>query len=891
MAQVHKENLPNAKLLEARLERHWSQRELAARLGTTFVNVSRWERGVTFPGAYYRQQLCQLFGKRPHELGLLSDQAGDERRTENKSPLAPTNIPLWSMPYQRNPFFTGRNDMLRRLHRLLTQKHTAVLSQSSTLSGLGGIGKTQVAIEYAYRYASDYEAIFWISAETAETIISSFTAMAELLNLPERQEHEQHRIVGAVSRWLQSHNQWLLIFDNVEEVEPVKSVLPPAHHGSLLFTSRRQALAISTHLLRLDTMPFEEGVQLFLRRTRLHDPVAAQNPPLPHDETAVQAIVAAMDGLPLAIDQAGSYIEATQCSPADYLQLLHTSPLQLLNEREMHADHPLSVTSTFKLALEQLGQSHPEAIEILTVCAYLGPEPIPEAFFQEGATQLGPTFEALAANPLRFHAAIKALLSYSLLQRDPTTHSVTVHRLLQAVLKESHPEATRRIWIGRVLQAMSHVFPSDEEIRVDYWQACEKLLPHALVCVRLWERREKNEAQLIHWVSSVAAYLAKRAQYTEAELLFRQALNAGEQVLGPEHPLVAYPLHGLTDIALKQGAHGETEPLFHKAVRLREQALGACHPLVARSLNNLAELYRRQGRYEQAEPLYLRALQILEHILGPEHPEVARSLNGLIILYWQRGQYEQAEPLSQRALRIWEQALGLEHPEVARSLNNLAIIYFDQHKYEQAEPLYQRALHIWERVLGPGHPDAAYPLNNLADFYRAQGKYEQAEPLNQRALQIREQALGPEHPDVAKSLNNLAELYYNQGKYEQAEVLYQRALRIWEQALGPAHPDSAYSLHGLANLYRDQGKYEQAVLLYQRVLQIQTQDLGALSLYTAEALHDFAMLQEVQGDREQARCLYERALRIYEQAFGSEHPKTKDTCQRLHALACTKDSI
>ena len=189
----------------------------------------------------------------------------------------------------------------------------------------------------------------------------------------------------------------------------------------------------------------------------------------------------------MALEQAGAYIAVTQCSFSDYLHLFQTAQQRLLDEHELSSDHPLSVVKTFELAFQRLEKQHPVAAELLTVCAFLAPEAIPDLFFLEGASHLGPTLEALATDRLAFHEAIKALLSYSLLQRHATEHTVTVHRLVQVVLKGRLSETALRSWVSRINEAMSQIFTSDEYTQINYWQIGEQLLPHVLACLALTE--------------------------------------------------------------------------------------------------------------------------------------------------------------------------------------------------------------------------------------------------------------------------------------------------------------------------------------------------------------------------------------------------------------------
>src|ERR1019366_5530316 len=301
---------------------------------------------------------------------------------------------------------------------------------------------------------------------------------------------------------------------------------------------------------------------------------------------------------------------------------------------------------TFTLAFERLEQSNPAAAELLTVCAFLAPDAIPETFFLEGAAHLGPTFEALSTDSLQFNAVLRVLLTYSLLQRNSTTQTLTIHRLVQVVLKERLSEATQFLWVRRVLQVMMPLFPNDKS-QTGYWQVCGRLLPHALVCVTQSEQQTEDEA-LPTLMNHIATYLLNRAHYAQAESLYQRVLHIGEGVPHGEHPFVAEALHGLAHLYREQGKYEEAEPLLLRALLIREQVLGSDHPFVPETLNELAILYRYQGKYEEAEPLYKRALRIREQQLGADHPSTASSLNDLAILYRCQGKYKEAEPLYKR---------------------------------------------------------------------------------------------------------------------------------------------------------------------------------------------------------------------------------------------------
>lgn len=788
-------------LRDFRKRKRMSQRTLAEQTGVHRNTIWSWEQGNYLPDS--KSMVLEL----AYQLGL-SDSETHQLLEASLTALSP----YFSVPYQRNVFFTGRDALLDQLHQLLHTDQAVALTQSYALYGLGGIGKTQIALEYAYRYALEYSAIFWIEGETVESILASLGRIAAHLQLPERDDSDQQRMVAGVQHWLTTNGTWLLIWDNVEDPELLHNFLPPARQGAILITTRRSSLGTLAHSLELSPMTLDEGAAFVLQRARLNKAMRSdESKPHPSEWGTAQELVKVMGGLPLALDQAGAYIEEAGCGLSDYLQRYQQQRAPLLGRRgTLGCDHPHPVTTTFRLAYEQVRQHHSLAADLLCVCAFLAPEGIPEECFLDGTASSKGDADPFVTDLYQFDQAIVALRNFSLVQRQPETQTLSLHRLVQVTLQEGMSERERTQWQQCVVHLLNAAFPPvTSDTGTEIWQPCERLLPHVMTCAATLPARLQNQ-EFADLLLKAADYLDQRSQYERARSLYQQSLQIQIQMFGLEHPHVA-------------------------------------------SLQSkLAYLYRLLGDYEQAEPLFQEASCVLEQALGPEHPQVAYPLEGLAMVYYEQGRYKLAESLQQRALQIRERARGLEHPEVALSLIRLGNVYLEQGKYKLAEGVYQRSLQIRERAWGPEHFRLAGPLSNLGDLYRKQGQYELAESLFLRAARIEEQTLGPDHLDVAFTLVSLADLYREWSKCKEAEQLYQRAFAIFERALGSEHHIIAYPLHGLALLCQEQGHYEQAETLFQRALQIREQRLGQDHPKTAETLHDLALFHQFQGKTSEA---------------------------------------
>lgn len=636
-----------------RRRRRRTQQRLADALGVHRSTVFRWERGDYLPES--KAQILELA-----RILSLDDQETRQLLEASLTALSP----YWSVPLPRNPYFTGREEIMEALHRQLDADQAVALTQSSALHGLGGVGKTQIALEYAYRFTLEYSAVFWIVADSDEQTVSSLLRIADILQLPEREQQDKPRVLAAVGRWLAMHSQWLLVWDNVEDLEAVQRFVPGVRQGAVLITTRCQALGTLARGLDVCPMGQEEGLLFLLRRAKVlssdaHSPHPQQLSRQQPEQYAVAAeLVRELAGLPLALDQAGAYLEETHCSFASYLHLFRTQRSALLTRRGEYAqNHPASVSTTFTLALRATAALHPAVEDLLRVCALLASDAIPEELFRQGGEHLGATLAA-CRDPLEWDRLLALACRYSLLSRQPEAQTLSIHRLVQAVVFDLMTEDERKQLEERVITALNMVLPEVfSESEAALWKQCERLLPHTQL--RIQHTGDAcHSLALASLAYKTGSFLRLHVRDAEARPLFLRALSIQEQVLGYSHPEVASSLNHVAILSFNQGRYAEAEPLFVRAVSIQERALGPLHPEVAASLNNLAYLFREQGRYSEAEPLFERSLAIREQALGPSHPLVANSLKNLAELYQVQGNYAQAEQAVRRALAIQAQVLG-----------------------------------------------------------------------------------------------------------------------------------------------------------------------------------------------------------------------------------------
>jgi tetratricopeptide (TPR) repeat protein len=666
---------------------------------------------------------------------------GGASRAAEEGPRFPGVLPaVWNLPWPRNPAFTGRMGLLERLRSALTEVSygPAVVA----LTGMGGVGKSQLAAEYAYRWQTDYDRVWWVRAEQPATLLADYAALADQLGLPERRDPDQGVVVAAVRGWLERNRRWLLVLDNAEQAATVRPVLPRGGGGGVVITSRNPVWRRDATPLPVEVLDREEAVAFLLERTGQTD------------ATAAGELAEALGDLPLALEQAGAYIDEQGITLVGYTRQLRTRAPELFAAGQP-PDYDHTVATTWTVSFQAVEQTSLAAADLLRLCAFLGPDTIPTALLEQGPNLLPEPLASAVADPDELAMAVAPARRYALVKLTEAT--LSLHRLVQTVTRHALATDERRPWATAAVRLVAAGFPSEAH-NPDTWPTAARLLPHALTVTSHPAAHTTDPQATISLLNRVGDYLWGRAEYRQAKSLLEHALSTAEVRLGPEHP--------------------ET----------------------ATSLNNLALVLWAQGDLQAARTLHERALTIRETRLGPDHPDTATSHSNLAVILRLQGDLGHARTELERALVIYEACLGPDHPDTALSLSRLATVLRDQGDLDRARTLHERALQIREACLGSHHPETAWTLNNLAVVLHAQGDLDRARTLHERALSIRETRLGPHHPDTAVSLSRLATVLHDQGDLDRARTLVERALHIREDRLGPDHPDTARSRQALAQV-------------------------------------------------------------------------------------------
>ncbi len=536
------------------------------------------------------------------------------QRSVIKNPGFPGTLPnIWNIPHNRNPNFTGRVELLDALRSELASGRAAALT-TQAIYGLGGVGKTQTAIEYAYRHQTDYDVVWWVRSEEPATLAADYAALAAELGLPEKNEPQQNLIVRAVRDWLGHNTGWLLIFDNATDRAVIRGYLPQSNTGHVIITSRSAHWQGVASPLHVKVMERAEAVDFLLNRT-------AQA-----DRQTAALLAEALGYLPLALEQAGAYIEETGSTLAEYLDLLKPYWSKLMQRGTTATDYQATVATTWDISFQQVREKTTAAEDFMNLCAFFAPDDIPIKIITDGAKRLPETLAAAVADPLALDEIVAALRRYSLAEVD--NDAISFHRLVQAVLRERLDEAAKKQWAEAAVNIVNDAFPFDSD-DVRTWLECSSLLPHASTTMEYAEQFQVALGAVGRLLNQSGLYFKGRAEFAKAKIVFEKTLAIGETAYGANHPVVATRLNNLGLVLKALGDLEGARAHYERALAIDETAYGANHPEVATDLNNLGLVLQALGDLEGARAHLERALAILREFLVEEHPSVVTVRNNV----------------------------------------------------------------------------------------------------------------------------------------------------------------------------------------------------------------------------------------------------------------------
>jgi tetratricopeptide (TPR) repeat protein len=784
----------------------------------------------------------------------------------------PRDLPFASL----GPLFMGRDKALGDLRAALAAGGGAAVV-GRALHGLGGVGKTRLAIEYALRHEAEYSALLFVRADDPATLNANLAALAgpSILDLPEKEAVQDAAKIEAVMRWLDANPTWLMILDNVDDEEAVAAVtklMSRFKGGHVIVAARAANFPASLRKLELGVLDENAAAEFLLERTR--DDRALAN----DDADKARELAHELDGLALGLEQAAAYIAIERIGFARYLKLWHESRQKVVDWFDpalMSYAHDTGLAATWATSADRLTQKGRCLLDRL---AMLAPDPIPDLLINVAVPGEAADYDALGARA--------DLYAYSLITRatgeDGAAKGFVMHRLVQDFARRAMTEKRRGEALREALGWVDGAFAGDPS-DVRSWPVLDPLAPHALAVAR-WADEAGIAEPTQTLLGEVGVLLSAKARFAEAEPLDRRALAIGEASLGPDHPNVAIRLSNLATLLRDTNRQDEAEPLYRRALAIDEASLGPDHPNVAIRLNNLAGVLHDKNRLGEAEPLLRRALAIDEASLEPDHPNVAIRLVNLGSLLNDTNRHGEAEPLFRRALAIDQTNYGPDHPRVAADLSNLAGLLKATNRLGEAEPLFRRARAIDETSYGPDHPNVAKRLNNLAVLLKITDRLGEAERHFRRALSIDEATYGPDSPEVAIDLSNLASLLQDSNRPREAEALYRGVLAIDGASYGPDHPNVAIHLSNLATLLYDTDRPGEAEPLVRRALAIFEKSFGTDHPNVANSLNTLAGLLEATSRHGEAESLYRRALMICENSLGTDHPSTVTVRRNVAAL-------
>ncbi|MCJ1429258.1 hypothetical protein MMC29_007171 [Sticta canariensis] len=797
--------------------------------------------------------------------------------------------------------FVGRDKELLEIKTAFGDDMNRPHRRTVVLHGLGGMGKTQLAITFIKQQRDSFSAIFWLNGRNEDMLKQSFEDMAKSLynRYPAStlkaaiESKDSGQIVGAMRQWLSAKNntQWLLVFDNVDnpklsgiqdpQAYNIRHYFPEAHQGYILITTRSSRLKIGKVIPVKKLQNITECIEILAHMSERQ--ISDQ------DLHAID-LAKKLDGLPLALATAGAYLCQVKTSLMDYLRHYRESWLKLqATSPGLTSYEDRALYSTWNISFEHICSQNKSAGKLLQLWGYFDNQDLWYELLAGESNSSPLWFSTITDDELSFNEAIRLLCDHALIEsHGQVSNGYGMHNCVHDWITHALNFEKNSSMAEIALKCVSSAVP-DKTVS-EYSALQKRLLPHANRCLKSIHNDLfldfENKHYILDAFHNLGNLYSAQNKMKEAEEMYLRALTGYEKAWGSEHTSTLNTVNNLGNLYSDQGKMKEAEEMYLRALTGYEKAWGAGaeHTSTLDTVNNLGILYKDQGKMKEAEEMYLRALTGKGKVWGAEHTSTLDTVNNLGSLYKDQGKMKEAEEMYLRALTGYEKAWGAEHTSTLKTVNNLGNLYSDQGKMKEAEEMYLRALTGHEKVWGAEHTSALNTVNNLGNLYKDQGKMKEAEEMYLRALTGYEKAWGAEHRLTLNTVNNLGILYKDQGKMKEAEEMYLRALTGKEKVWGAEHTSTLDTVNNLGSLYKDQGKMKEAQEMYLRALTGYEKAWGAEHTSTLKTVNNLGILYSDQGKMKEAEEMYLRALTGKEKVWGAEHKSPLDTRYNMALL-------
>ncbi|MFI9329523.1 FxSxx-COOH system tetratricopeptide repeat protein [Kitasatospora sp. NPDC052868] len=790
--------------------------------------------------------------------------------TESGEFAAPARFPGTAPQVQdapsRNASFTGRGRLLELLRNRFTAGPTAVLSQ--VLYGFGGAGKSQIAAEYAHRFKAAYDVVWWVPAEEAANIPQKLAELAPRLGVQSSDDvaHTAAAVLDALRRG-HPYRRWLLVYDNAGTPDELAPWLPAGSSGGhVLITSRNQGWSKHAGLVEVDVFLREESIRLLRRfNTGLAQADADQ-------------VADRLGDLPLAVGQAAVWLQETSMPVSTYLELLDDALTEMLERTRLRpAEYPHSAAATWRISVEELRGVNAPAAQILEICAFFGPDAIPmRLLYSRAVTHALRLPPRAPRDKLAIGEFLRAINRYGLARTDQGSETITVHRLVQAVLRDQVAGGQRADIRAVVHAALATANPGDPDIPAN-WPQYAELLPH------LWPSgaASSGDEDVRQWIIDSVRYQWKRSLHESGRELAERTLEhwrqdgyggSGFDVENDAQTLMLRTQ--LSNIRRSQGALQEAYEMDKDILERFTATLGPEHSHTLAVANSLGADLRFLGRYEEARAMDRKTLDAARRTLGPDHPRTLMITNNLAVSDYLAGDRRAALERHRSNYLQQRDALGAHSLYALSSASNYARDLRETGRLREALDLLEETVRIYQQTIGDGHTDTLRARKNLAVALRRAGRYNEAleidEDIYQRYLDIN----GPEHPDTLAAATNLASDLNALGDTDRAIQLAERALARYRDYLGENHPVTLAGANNLSVYLRLAGRIVEARELSARTLRQFRAVLGDSHLYIPIAMMNHANDLVLAGEGPAALALEEQGAPMMAATLGADHYDT-----------------